>query len=581
VPSKPAGGWTRVGLAGIALLGLALLLPRLGTGGLWDPWEPRYAQTAQNMLERGDWVVPVYRGDPRLNKPPLTYWIIAVSRALGGPSEFATRAPIALLAAACPVVLAAALFALRRRLEAFVAGAALLTAPQWTLVGRFATPDVPLAASLGLVLAAALAWPAAGGAARRAWGTAVVLGLVAAALTDWPRGLLLALWAVLGWGALELGWKGVLALVAVAGAYHAGQLTYGVGWQVASFAGAVLAAAIALRVRGGIAARTQLAVAALVALLAAPWFVAAWRAAPGEMSLFEYKHALNLGESPGAHTGPYLYPLRVAAVGCWPWVGAAAVGLAAALSRRAGQPERRLAGAWIGALLFFSLSEAQMGHFYGVTQPALAGLAGIGVARLLRERDRRDLVLGVAALGAVLWVVWDEPARILETATVKSALHDLARPLWPWTLAGAAWVAALAAAWIRRRPGLATAAALPAAALAAWLGMSMLPALEATKSTRPLWRSYLEERRGEDPVGLIREYKDSTLYYGQGHLARLRTDEDLELFLSGPGEKFVIGSAAACRRLGLPPWTGAIEILDDRHPELVLARHSPNWSDVD
>ena len=37
------------------------------------------------------------------------------------------------------------------------------------------------------------------------------------------------------------------------------------------------------------------------------------------------------------------------------------------------------AGAWIGTLLFFTLSEAQMGHFYGIIQVPFAGLAGLGV----------------------------------------------------------------------------------------------------------------------------------------------------------------------------------------------------------
>ena len=56
------------------LLGLVLTLPWLGTSGLWDPWEPKYAQTAREMAERGDRIVPYYRDDARLVKPPVTYF---------------------------------------------------------------------------------------------------------------------------------------------------------------------------------------------------------------------------------------------------------------------------------------------------------------------------------------------------------------------------------------------------------------------------------------------------------------------------------------------------------------------------
>jgi len=83
----------------LLLIGFALTLPWLGNSGLWDPWEPKYAQTAREMGERGDWVVPHYREDPRLVKPPLTYWMIGASQSLFGVTEFAARLPGALLAA--------------------------------------------------------------------------------------------------------------------------------------------------------------------------------------------------------------------------------------------------------------------------------------------------------------------------------------------------------------------------------------------------------------------------------------------------------------------------------------------------
>ena len=66
-------------LASLALLVLTLLLfgPRLGSIPLVDPDEGRYAAAARTMAETGDWVIPRFNGAPRLNKPPLAYWLQA------------------------------------------------------------------------------------------------------------------------------------------------------------------------------------------------------------------------------------------------------------------------------------------------------------------------------------------------------------------------------------------------------------------------------------------------------------------------------------------------------------------------
>jgi len=46
----------------------------LGAFGLVGADEPRYAQVAREMLERGDWVTPTLGHQPWLEKPPLLYW---------------------------------------------------------------------------------------------------------------------------------------------------------------------------------------------------------------------------------------------------------------------------------------------------------------------------------------------------------------------------------------------------------------------------------------------------------------------------------------------------------------------------
>ena len=41
-------------------VGIFVLVPRLGDFGFWDPWEPKYAESAREMIERDELVVEDY-----------------------------------------------------------------------------------------------------------------------------------------------------------------------------------------------------------------------------------------------------------------------------------------------------------------------------------------------------------------------------------------------------------------------------------------------------------------------------------------------------------------------------------------
>ncbi len=84
-----------------AVLLLAISLPylvNLGTSSIWDASEAFYAETPREMLTTGDYLAPHFNFQPRVQKPPLTYWIIAASYKALGISEFAVRLPGALAA---------------------------------------------------------------------------------------------------------------------------------------------------------------------------------------------------------------------------------------------------------------------------------------------------------------------------------------------------------------------------------------------------------------------------------------------------------------------------------------------------
>src|SRR5262249_38649839 len=66
---------------------------------LIDRDEPRFAEASREMIERGDYVVPYFNNQPRLDKPPLTYWAQTVSYRILGENDFAARFPSAVAAA--------------------------------------------------------------------------------------------------------------------------------------------------------------------------------------------------------------------------------------------------------------------------------------------------------------------------------------------------------------------------------------------------------------------------------------------------------------------------------------------------
>src|SRR5690242_10452112 len=78
-----------------------LLFHILGTWSLplIDRDEPRFAEASREMIERGNYVVPYFDNQLRLDKPPLTYWAQVASYYMLGESDFAARFPSSIAAA--------------------------------------------------------------------------------------------------------------------------------------------------------------------------------------------------------------------------------------------------------------------------------------------------------------------------------------------------------------------------------------------------------------------------------------------------------------------------------------------------
>jgi 4-amino-4-deoxy-L-arabinose transferase-like glycosyltransferase len=97
-------------LARRLLVGLFVLVSIALTLGLGDAPIERaeiyFLDAARAMVETGDWLIPHYRGEPFYDKPPLTYWLIAVAFTILGPNLVAGRLVVVLVALATLTVVA-------------------------------------------------------------------------------------------------------------------------------------------------------------------------------------------------------------------------------------------------------------------------------------------------------------------------------------------------------------------------------------------------------------------------------------------------------------------------------------------
>jgi 4-amino-4-deoxy-L-arabinose transferase-like glycosyltransferase len=77
-----------------AVVALALVIaPLLASAPLFDPDEGLHAAIAQEMVQRGDYVTPTFRGEPFLDKPILFFWAEAASLRVFGHNAAAVRIP--------------------------------------------------------------------------------------------------------------------------------------------------------------------------------------------------------------------------------------------------------------------------------------------------------------------------------------------------------------------------------------------------------------------------------------------------------------------------------------------------------
>lgn len=146
------GAWTDRFI--VAAMTCLVLLPFLGSFGLWDPWETHYGEVGRQIIERNDWISTWWgshwqdaggaqEGSYFFSKPILLMWLMAMGLTVFGFSAFAIRIGVALVAVLGVVLVFEAGKQVWSRRAGFVMALVLTTSPFWFFLSRQAQTDMP------------------------------------------------------------------------------------------------------------------------------------------------------------------------------------------------------------------------------------------------------------------------------------------------------------------------------------------------------------------------------------------------------------------------------------------------------
>jgi hypothetical protein len=388
----------------LCLAGALAVFPGLGRVPFDDPGEGMHAEIARELPGSGDLFGLRFNGARYVDKPPLLYWLIALSFRVFGPTEAAARAVSALaglVAVAGTAWLGARLLGRR---AGIAAGLALLTCVWFFVYTRYVRPETLFVAAL-------------------AWGFALALAGLEAGRPGWVAGGL----AAFGAAGLAKDPLGAVAPVAVLGVAMAitGRLRPVSRWVPA----------------GGVLACVALAFG---------WYPIVEARTPGfTWYTLVDNHVLNVMSArhfpdEDVPLGVFEF-LSVAALGAAPWTVAGAVSIADLVRRRAWRIAAELPwivlATWVMAVFAAgAASRFRLPHYGLPAYPALALLA----VRAWEGRTGRALAFLHAAVFAFFAIgCWVELSRggedfidsVIGMTDVYTRKEDAAgevSPLPPW-----------------------------------------------------------------------------------------------------------------------------------------------------
>ncbi len=489
----------------VLLIAAASLFWRLGAAPIRDTNEALYASIALTMAHGGSWIIPHLDGVPYIEKPPLLYWLMALSFKAFGAGAWQARLPDAVAAwltvLGCIVLGRAVSAPLAGRFAALVTGTAL----GYVLVARYILFD-PLMVFFWLAALALLVLAVE--RRQRVWLRAAAVAVALATLTKGPEALLL------------LGLVALVQLLAAPVAWKRSELLkfYLDPWAIALFV-----------------------------LVAAPWHLAALRILPGFGWFFFVNETIGrfLGTRipDDFHHGPWWYYGPKLLIGFFQWTPLLAV-LAAFAPRLRGDDTATASARWarntaIILTVFFSSASDKGAYYLLPVVPLVAWWLGVrlqaalragddGAAALPRRLGLGALLFGMAALG--LWALTFTPP--LQAELLRSGLPAAQFGWLPALVIGVALAAFIGGAllWSRR-----LALGLAVFSLSAVIMVDFSAQLAVAKTAEISQKQVAEVMHRLLPADTVwfswqtfEDHDASLLFYGVPHLFVIdSTSEDL------------------------------------------------------
>ena len=570
----------------IALFAVALVLPRIGSFGFWDPWELKIAEHARDMV--GSSSLFDVTVDKRFTaEPPLNLVLSAIGMKIFSVGEFGGRAGNGLCAILAILAVYWAGLGLFRRRAAILSALALGSLPLFILEARQIVSDMPLVAGLALAF---------GGLGRYAWpsdGVRRVRDLVIACV-GFAMGLLSG-GAILGV---------VLPCLSIAGS-----LLVGFGLRPRPDDASETTALCAPGVGRDVPADTSFGRglffqgargrSVLIAVAALGVVVFIVTLVTGNVA---GKFSLLLGGVPRAGTPSTTFEffIKQLGFGLFPWSALAVFALGRPLIRLGGGSEPdgdRLAFVQLYALVFAAFGFALSSYFVLMTGEArFVALAPIAIAigALLDEAlegVRAEPVLGLLVATGTMVVARD----FVLTPEELVSVHTLAKVRWPPDLKmGPVFIAVgllfaggiytglatrgraigrvalrelgTAGVWRRRiekavveagRYGIQVAVAT-AVLFAVVVGHYLVPTLSKHLSFKPLIESYSRFAQHGERIGRYKVEAQGAGFYSRKEMVELPTAERVVDFLRSRERVFALVSATELAVLDVALKTGHI-----------------------
>jgi len=491
----------------IALCG-TLFFSFLGLRDIWDIDEGMHAAIAQTMLLSGDWVTPVFNGEPFFDKPALFNWLNAVSFALLGFTEVAARIPAALTGLGCVILTWQMGRHVYDERTGFLAGLILATSLEFMILSRVVQYDIPFTFFVTLTL------------------FCFVMGIID---TNKRRLYFLGMYAA---AALAVLTKGPIGII---------------------LPGMTVVIYLVLARRVHLLKELQVLPGIVIFMtIVTPWFLMMEQANNGYLEYFVLKqHLGNFLGGEGAlkprHPEPFYYYLPILLAGILPWSALLPQSILRGW-RSSHDDSNRMSlfmVIWVLAVfVFFSAATSKLSTYLLPVFPACALLIACYLSEFLddpRKTARRGWIIGIAC-----WLI---PIALVAAYAI---------PNDPWAYwhhkSGIVWqdfevfiaifsfllLTTLVLVFLRKNIAAIASFAATGPILAFFILLVMVPGVNAYKGAKEISMQIDYILADDQKIPMYGQMLDSALFYTRRDAEMIHGKENLQRYLDTPTRRYVL-----------------------------------------